>query len=633
MMSEAEQGRDPILDAALDYARMGWAVFPTGGPGKTTKEPHPMVGRWSQVSTADPAAVVHLFTGLEGPLGIGLDCGKSGLVALDVDREDQLTLPMVKARKDHPTWEHQGNRERFTMLYRDPSATIRCPPQDWGEVKGAGGYIVLAPTIHVSGVPYQWTRRDGDLPEIPTELARTLIREGNPSQPATSTEVDAFMRQHLGTLKPQALDGPLGQLRKVAAEGGSLYPALVKVLTWAMEEAAAGLYLPTEASDQIRDAWLEGYAQQGRKPRPDWLAEYERALAWAVGQVTSGDLDVEQRRIRAGVVDVSLFADTIGTRQPEPEDPLERWRLVDWETLWNEDEGEDWLLEPLISASRAVTIYSPPGHGKSLLAQDIAATLATGKGGCLGTEPTRAVPVLYLDLENVPQTDIKPRLEAMGYHWSELGKLHLSSYPDMAPLDTAQGARELLEVVDHLGIQVLVVDTMSRVVGGEENVNDTWLAFSRLTALPLKRRGVAVLRLDHTGKDESKGTRGGSAKQGDPDAVWRLKQMTDDGTHLELVLEKNRFPITEQAISIRRETGPLRHEADARPTTAFVTGVDEARAWLDAEGHPASIGRRPAERLAKAAGHKWSRNQIAHAVRKRKQAAGLLDDLDGGDTE
>ena len=99
---------------------------------------------------------------------------------------------------------------------------------------------------------------------------------------------------------------------------------------------------------------------------------------------------------------------------------------------------------------------------------------------------------------------------------------------------------------------------MSRAVDGEENVNDTWLAFYRRTGLALKQRQVAVIRLDHSGKDETKGMRGGSAKYGDVDAVWRLSKVTEDT--FRLTCTDRRMRIVEDDLTLTRLDGPLRHE-------------------------------------------------------------------------
>ena len=59
-----------------------------------------------------------------------------------------------------------------------------------------------------------------------------------------------------------------------------------------------------------------------------------------------------------------------------------------------------------------------------------------------------------------------------------------------------------------------MIDTTSRVIAGEEDRADTFLALYRHTMRPLKAAGVAVIRFDHAGKDLAKGERGSSAKPG-----------------------------------------------------------------------------------------------------------------------
>ena len=71
-----------------------------------------------------------------------------------------------------------------------------------------------------------------------------------------------------------------------------------------------------------------------------------------------------------------------------------------------------------------------------------------------------------------------------------------------------------------------MLDTSSRMVQGKENDSDTFIQLYRCSLVPLKRRGITVLRLDHPGKDESRGQRGSSAKDGDVDTIWRLAKAT-----------------------------------------------------------------------------------------------------------
>lgn len=78
---------------------------------------------------------------------------------------------------------------------------------------------------------------------------------------------------------------------------------------------------------------------------------------------------------------------------------------------------------------------------------------------------------------------------------------------------------------------VVVIDTISRAVHGEENSADTWRGFYNCTGIELKRRGVTWVRLDHAGKDPTRDQRGSSSKGDDVDVVWKLTR-TENGVTL-----------------------------------------------------------------------------------------------------
>ena len=111
--------------------------------------------------------------------------------------------------------------------------------------------------------------------------------------------------------------------------------------------------------------------------------------------------------------------------------------------------------------------------------------------------------------------------------------------------------------VAHYEAEVVVINTVSRAVMGEENENDTWLNFYRHTGLALKRAEVACIRLDHSGKDADKGMRGGSAKSGDVDAVWRLTLLNE--TTIQLACTDHRMPVPVKVMTLTRQDYPLAH--------------------------------------------------------------------------
>jgi RecA-family ATPase len=103
---------------------------------------------------------------------------------------------------------------------------------------------------------------------------------------------------------------------------------------------------------------------------------------------------------------------------------IERWRAVDWHELWMRETVNQWLVPGMVAKYRAHVLYSDAGVGKSLLALDISAALASGKS-CLGHSPIEPIKVVYLDHENDDELDVKPRLMSMGYAPEDLSNLTL----------------------------------------------------------------------------------------------------------------------------------------------------------------------------------------------------------------
>lgn len=296
-----------------------------------------------------------------------------------------------------------------------------------------------------------------------------------------------------------------------------------------------------------------------------------------------------------------------GWTEPAPEPAL-----IDWEALWADPGRVEWLSEPLIPVGRLVSLYSPPGVGKSLLALQVAAAIASGAPVLGG--PTRRTPVLYLDYENVA-LDVRDRLLDMGLGPADLTGLHYWSFPEIPPLDTPEGGKALVDQATKNGAGLVVIDTLSRCVQGEENEASTMLNMYRCTLMPLKAKGIAVLRLDHTGKDENKGQRGTSAKSGDVDLVWRLSEVIPEETFL-LSNEKHRIRISETRLNIKREHDPLRHRVDTR--TVGQTKTEAVLEALDEAGLPLNAGRDRARAIVTARGIRIADKTLSDLLRRRQ---------------
>lgn len=305
---------------------------------------------------------------------------------------------------------------------------------------------------------------------------------------------------------------------------------------------------------------------------------------------------------------------------PDPETPdVERlFPRINWDELWADETTDEWIVYPLIPARRLVALFSPPKVGKSLLMLELAAKIAQGDW-VLGAKP-KPLRVLYVDFENDPRGDIRTRLQNMGFSPKDLDNLVYLSFPQLAYLDTPMGGLQLMEAVKHYGCVVVIIDTISRAVGGEENANDTWLGFYKNTGLRLKAAGVATVRLDHTGKDETKGMRGGSAKYGDVDAVWAMTRVTEETYQLECTA--NRLPIGEKLLVLHRKENPLRHHVD--PTGVF--GALEAKDGERIRVLDKAFGTEPvsideAEEVLRAAGIGKRRTDLINTLLPRREAS------------
>jgi RecA-family ATPase len=208
-------------------------------------------------------------------------------------------------------------------------------------------------------------------------------------------------------------------------------------------------------------------------------------------------------------------------------DVIERANLVSWPAAYADaTDDRNWIIDGMVRHGDNVAVAGPPGSGKSLFFLEAAARLATGTP-MVGDAAPDPMNVLYLDHENNGD-DIAFRLQDMGLHAEQLEKLRYASFPSLDPFDTKQGGHHLYQLAHAVDAEVLIIDTISRFVDGDENAADTWQNLYRHAIAPLKAVGRTVIRLDHTGRDESKDARGSSAKRDDPDAVWMFKSTPVD---------------------------------------------------------------------------------------------------------
>ena len=171
-----------------------------------------------------------------------------------------------------------------------------------------------------------------------------------------------------------------------------------------------------------------------------------------------------------------------------------------------------WLVKGVIERDSLAVIYGEPGHGKSFIAMDLAASVATGTNW--HNHKTTLGAVFYIAGEGV--NGIARRFKA----WQIDRGIDLSNAPlcvSSTPiaLDDPESASKVKQAITAMAEQqqtpvLIVVDTLARNFAGDENGTKDMNQFIRcMDAIRLAWKAT-ILIVHHTGKDTSRGARGSS---------------------------------------------------------------------------------------------------------------------------
>lgn len=198
------------------------------------------------------------------------------------------------------------------------------------------------------------------------------------------------------------------------------------------------------------------------------------------------------------------------------------FRLVPVSDLLREPRPHDWLIRGYLEGDSLALLFGDPAAGKSLLAMDWAASIATGRewGGCR----VKAGPVIYLAGEG--HHGLSRRMKA----WETITGQSLGD----APLFVSTGRAGMPSEVDaimsaadaavakHGKPLLLVVDTLARHIEGDENAAPDMSRFIAACDDLRLRYGCAVLVVHHSGHGDKARARAHSALPGAVDCNYSL---------------------------------------------------------------------------------------------------------------
>jgi len=190
--------------------------------------------------------------------------------------------------------------------------------------------------------------------------------------------------------------------------------------------------------------------------------------------------------------------------------------------------SHDWLIQGFLEANTLALLFGEPAAGKSLLALDWAASVATGRAWC--GRQTRRGTAIYLAGEGY--RGLARRLAA----WERVNGQESS--PDVpllfseciAGLPDSVGA--VIEGIDAVAIRygkplLVVIDTLARCFTGDENSAGGMGGFLTACDAMRLRYGCTVLIVHHSGHSDKGRARGYSSLPAAMDVIYQLEVKQD----------------------------------------------------------------------------------------------------------
>lgn len=625
-----------MRSAAEALAALGFRVLPIR-PGQK----HPPMAAWQQAATVSEATIGNWWTGLYQGFGVGIATGHLAdggtFFVLDIDERDAYSgrdtlaeLESVHGPLPPTITSITGTNSEHRFLR--PPAGWPVPRNDQSgkigaglDIRGEGGQVVVAPTIHPNGNAYAWMIDHGpgeiDMAEAPEWLMQLLA----PVERPAATPAAPNVQRDVFTLATSPAD---------RYNGRTTWTELLTRDGWTLHHTDSdGEQHWTRPGKDAREGASATVGWRGLDilkvftsavPGLDADRSYSR-FGYTAAMHHGGDERAMARQILAD--EASRVLAVPGPVEVAPEvasdyDAALRAMLLDWPTFWAKDTSDaEWLVEPVLAAGRSTAIFAPGGTGKSLFTLWLVASLACGRVGLDGWSAMAPATVLYLDYE-MTADDLAERLTAMGFGpGDDLGRLHYALLPSLPPADAPEGGKAIARLAELVDADLVVIDTFGRAVAGDENEADTVRSFYRWTGLHLKAAGRAFVRIDHAGKDIDKGQRGTSAKNDDVDVVWKLTR--SEGGAVLTATKRRMGWVPERVMLVQHDEPELRYRlADEVVPAGTARVVDD----LDDLDVPVDASARSAARALRDGGRRAT-NEVVRAAQKVRRMR-LLDPVD-----
>lgn len=501
------------LDAALEWASQGFAVFPCVVGGK-----QPALDGGHKNASTDPARIREMWSNPNYNIGCDPDAsGQLSVVDSDPPRGENSLAELEM--------EHGLLPETFTVrtprggLHRWFKGSLPTTASKLGpkiDTRGAGmGYVLLPPSGVLgenlnppleTGKVYSYVRPDTHrkIASLPQWVEERIAADRSGSAAsvelldlAVNTErASSLLRAHVAS-GYVAIEGEGGDQRT--------YGVAAEILNLGLS--------PERAFELLRDEWNEFCL-------PPWDEEDLALKVRNASEYAQNDPGAWAVAPAAEIYSSSLLAEAAQGLQPSPP-------VKNISRFYPRDETEQetrplpqWLIPGFLPAEGTAMMFGPPGSYKSFAALDIALSLAAGRA-CYGAEAQSPVPTVYFAGEGARGIE---KLRRPAWRLAHQIEAPLPFYTvDTVPLVARpEEFLQAIEAIEGRAIRpgLVVIDTTARSIAGM-NENDAKDAGLFVEAIDMLKRALkcTVLVVHHTGKDRDRGARGSNAFLGGIDTA------------------------------------------------------------------------------------------------------------------
>ena len=616
-----QRGESRQLTAALAYAARGWRVFPLHTPRRgggcscgrdecASPAKHPRTAQGFKDASAS-AAVLREWWRQWPTANIGIATGaRSGFVVLDVDPRHggNESLATLQERYGalpatlHANTGGGGVHYLFRYPTTDAPDILRNVTDLDGlrglDVKADGGYIVAAPSLHVSGAYYEWadtssspdTTTDSELSiaPLPDWLLELLSRpRGGADTPAAHVAHDyrpndggatgyaRVARYYLDKALERASEGTRNdtgfwlalQLRDAGLAEGE---AMAYLAEYAASVPGTG-YSEREARASLRQAYRTAPRAAAIPRSPDGYSSglyapdvaNDPAYAYTIGAASfysdTGGERRGQHQEHGNSGSASQDTHDGSSKAEHEEQPHagsangnEQQRRQSRFRFMTDEEVEtmkppEWLMDGILPQSQLAVVYGEWGSCKSFLVQDWALSIATGEAW-MGKHAVKQGIVAYIAGEGIGGMGRRIRAWKKHHGWQGPTGLYLVGHAPqlLQPADVADLAASIEELP--APPVAIVLDTLARsMVGGDENsAKDMGFAIAASDMLRL-RFGALVVLVHHKPAGMAK-TRGSTAL---PGAANTQILVSKDGERVIVTCDKQKESATFAPIHLR----------------------------------------------------------------------------------